>query len=169
KDEIDGTWAVRPLDLLLDPGRTALVLDDPGGELLSGLVCAPMETGGLLREWAPPDPPEIIAGTFPYMAPEQTGRMNRSIDSRSDLYSFGVTWYEMLTGPLPFSPSSPLEWIHCHVARQPVPVAERVNGIPDSISAIVSKLMSKNAEDRYQTAVGVELDLRRCLKEWESH
>src|SRR5258708_4341708 len=102
------------------------------------------------------------------MAPEETGRMNRAIDSRSDLYAFGITMYEMLTSELPFTAADPMEWIHCHVARHPIPVGERLNGIPAVISAIVSKLMSKNAEDRYQTAAGIEVDLRRCLREWES-
>jgi serine/threonine protein kinase len=101
----------------------------------------------LVRERQAPEPPSVIAGTLPYMAPEQTGRMNRSIDSRSDLYAFGITMYEMLTSELPFTASDPMEWIHCHVARHPIPVGERVNGIPAVISAIISKLMSKNAED----------------------
>ena len=73
----------------------------------------------LPRERQPPAPPEEIAGTLAYMAPEQTGRMNRSIDSRSDLYSLGVTLYEMLTGALPFTATDPMEWVHCHIARQP--------------------------------------------------
>ena len=103
------------------------------------------------------------------MAPEQTGRMNRSIDARSDLYSLGITFYEMLTGTLPFTAADPMEWVHCHIARQPVPPDERVAGIPGPLSAIVMKLLAKTAEDRYQTAAGVEADLRRCLAEWEAH
>ena len=75
----------------------------------------------LPRERQAPAPPEIIAGTLAYMAPEQTGRMNRSIDSRSDLYALGVIFYEMLTGTLPFTAADPMEWVHCHIARQPVP------------------------------------------------
>ncbi len=104
----------------------------------------------LPRERQSPKPPEFIAGTLAYMAPEQTGRMNRSIDSRSDLYSLGVTLYEMLTGVLPFDATDPMEWVHCHVARQPPPITERLERIPEAISAIVSKLLAKHAEERYQ-------------------
>lgn len=123
----------------------------------------------LPRERQPPDPPEVIAGTLAYMAPEQTGRMNRSVDSRSDLYSLGVTLYEMLTGTLPFTASDPMEWVHCHIARQADAPGERVSGIPEVLSSIVMKLLTKTAEERYQTAAGVESDLRRCLRQWQSN
>jgi serine/threonine protein kinase len=102
------------------------------------------------------------------MAPEQTGRMNRSIDARSDLYSLGVTFYQMLTGTLPFTAADPLEWVHCHIARQPVPPDERTVETPAALSVIVMKLLAKTAEERYQTAAGLEADLRRCLWQWES-
>ncbi len=122
----------------------------------------------LHRERQVAEPPEVIAGTLAYMAPEQTGRMNRSIDSRSDLYALGVTLYEMLTGSLPFTASDPMAWVHCHIARRPTPPAERMRTIPPVVSAIIMKLLAKTVEERYQTAAGLERDLQRCLAEWES-
>src|ERR1700687_2956394 len=121
----------------------------------------------LPRERQAPAPPEVIAGTLAYMAPEQTGRMNRSVDSRSDLYALGVTFYEMLTGTLPFTAADPMEWVHCHIARKPVPPNERVAGVSARLSVIVMNLLAKTAEERYQTAAGVEADLQRCLAAWE--
>lgn len=114
----------------------------------------------LPRERQAPEPPETIAGTLAYMAPEQTGRMNRSIDSRSDLYALGVTLYQMLTGALPFMAADPTEWVHCHIARKPVAPSARLATVPAAISHIVMKLLAKTAEERYQTAAGVERDLR---------
>jgi predicted ATPase/signal transduction histidine kinase len=122
----------------------------------------------LPRERLTPEPPEFIAGTLAYMAPEQTGRMNRSVDSRSDLYSLGVVLYEMLTGALPFTASDPMEWVHCQVARQPAIPSERLRSIPACVSAIIMKLLAKTAEERYQTAAGVESDLLRCRSDWGS-
>src|SRR5215469_15816937 len=217
KDELDRAWALRPLDLIRDSGRTVLVLEDEGGEPVDQLLGVPMGVGRFLRlsvaialtlgrlhqrglvhkdikpanilfndatgevrltgfgiasrfarERQSPHPPETIAGTLVYMAPEQTGRMNRSIDSRSDLYALGATFYQMLTGALPFVAVDPMEWVHCHLARRPVPPAERLKEIPGAVSAIVMKLLAKRAEDRYQTAAGLESDLRGCLIEWEA-
>jgi serine/threonine protein kinase len=122
----------------------------------------------LPRERQSPEPPEILAGTLAYMAPEQTGRMNRSVDTRSDLYSLGVTLYELLTGALPFTAAEPLEWVHCHIARQPVPLSERRRDVPAPLSAIIMKLLAKTPEERYQTVSGLEHDLRRCLAAWEA-
>src|SRR5262249_26867659 len=114
----------------------------------------------LPRECQPAEPPELISGTLAYMAPEQTGRMNRSIDSRSDLYALGIMLYELLTGSLPFTASDPMEWVHCHIARQPLTPAERLTVVPGAVSAIIMKLLAKTPEERYQSAVGVEGDLR---------
>src|ERR1700719_2069266 len=120
------------------------------------------------RERQAIEPPETLAGTLAYMAPEQTGRMNRSIDSRSDLYALGVTFYRMLTGVLPFATADPMELVHCHLARRPLPPADRVKVIPSAVSAIIMRLLAKTAEERYQTAAGLENDLRSCLARWEA-
>jgi PAS domain S-box-containing protein len=139
-----------------------VLVDDDGNVRLTGFGIA----SRLPREHQSPVPSEIIAGTLSYMAPEQTGRMNRSMDARSDLYSLGITLYKMLTGTLPFAAADPLEWVHCHIARQPMPPGDRA-AVPELLSAITMKLLAKNAEERYQTASGLESDLRRCLAEWE--
>src|SRR6202790_2459862 len=146
---------IKPANILVDSAS--------GAVWLTGFGIA----SRLPRERQSAEPPEMIAGTLAYMAPEQTGRMNRSIDSRSDLYSLGVTFYEMLTGVLPFTASDPMEWVHCHIARQPVTPDQYAKEIPAPLSAIVMKLLAKTAEERYQTAAGVESDLRRCQAEWE--
>jgi PAS domain S-box-containing protein len=122
----------------------------------------------LPRERQPPEAPETIAGTLAYMAPEQTGRMNRSIDCRSDLYALGVTLYEMLTGMLPFTAAEAIEWVHCHIAREPIAPDERVAHVPAPVAAIVMKLLAKTAENRYQTAASLERDLRRCHTQWHA-
>ncbi|WP_434427068.1 AAA family ATPase [Nannocystis pusilla] len=111
----------------------------------------------------------ILTGSLPYMSPEQTGRMNRPLDFRSDLYSLGVTFYRMLTGRLPFRASDPLEWIHCHVARRVTPPSALRPSVPEVVSAIVVKLLAKVAEDRYQSARGLRRDLERCLAAWHAH
>src|ERR1700737_2365337 len=147
---------IKPANVLVDSAS--------GAVWLTGFGIA----SRLPRERQSAEPPEGIAGPPPYMAPEQTGRMNRSIDARSDLYSLGVTLYEMVTGVLPFTASDPMEWVHSHIARQPMSPCERVSGIPDTVAAIILKLLAKNAEDRYRTAAGVETDLRQCLAHWQA-
>ncbi|MEG4940899.1 AAA family ATPase [Microcoleus sp. F4-D5] len=107
--------------------------------------------------------PGILEGTLAYISPEQTGRMNRALDYRTDFYSLGVTFYELLTGKLPFDTEDALELVHCHIARQPVPPHEIEPVIPLIVSQLVSKLMAKNAENRYQTALGIKQDLETCL------
>ena len=125
----------------IQPGNVLVSLEqsgDAGHVWLTGFGIA----SRLLRERQAPAPPEIIAGALAYMSPEQTGRMNRSIDTRSDLYSLGVTLYQMLTGVLPFAAADPLEWVHCHIARQPVAPAAR-RKVPEPLSAIVMRLLAK--------------------------
>ncbi|MEG4117324.1 AAA family ATPase [Microcoleus sp. N9_B4] len=106
--------------------------------------------------------PNLLEGTLAYMSPEQTGRMNRSVDYRTDFYSLGITFYEMLTGKLPFSAKDPLEFVHCHIAKAPIPPQKLNPEIPDAVSEIVMKLLSKTAEDRYQSAFGLKVDLETC-------
>ncbi|EGK88093.1 GAF domain-containing protein [Microcoleus vaginatus PCC 9802] len=117
----------------------------------------------LTREMPTLKNPNVLEGTLAYISPEQTGRMNRSIDYRTDFYSLGVTFYELLTGKLPFETEDALELVHCHIARQPVPPHEIKPEIPLIVSQIVCKLMAKNAENRYQTALGLKQDLEMCL------
>lgn len=109
--------------------------------------------------------PNTLEGTIAYISPEQTGRMNRGIDYRTDFYSLGVTLYEMLTRRLPFESSDPMEMVHYHIARQPVSAHEIDPTIPEILSDIIMKLMSKMAEDRYQSAHGIKVDLINCLNE----
>jgi predicted ATPase/serine phosphatase RsbU (regulator of sigma subunit) len=104
----------------------------------------------------------LLDGTLAYMSPEQTGRMNRSLDRRTDLYSLGVTLYQLLTGHLPFEASDPLELVHAHIARAPRPIQELAPDVPAPLTAIVLKLLAKAAEDRYQSAEGLKADLEEC-------
>ncbi|HIK40043.1 serine/threonine-protein kinase PknK, partial [Thermoleptolyngbya sp. M55_K2018_002] len=104
-----------------------------------------------------------LEGTLAYLSPEQTGRMNRSLDYRTDFYSLGATLYELLTGSPPFSTSDPMELIHSHLAKQPDPPHDANPAVPPVLSQIVLKLLAKNAEDRYQSAYGLKTDLERCL------
>lgn len=113
-------------------------------------------------------PPALIEGTLAYISPEQTGRMNRGIDYRTDLYSLGVTLYRMLTGSMPFNGADALEWCHCHLAHPPQPLYALCPDLPPVLSEIVLKLLAKAAEDRYQSANGLAHDLRRCLDEMAS-
>ncbi len=103
--------------------------------------------------------PEVLEGTLQYISPEQTGRMNRTLDHRTDFYSMGATFYEMLTGAPPFEVDDKLELVHCHVAREPVPVYRRNPDVPLALSKIVGRMMAKKAEDRYQSAAGIVADL----------
>ena len=110
---------------------------------------------------------DTLVGTLAYISPEQTGRMNRSVDYRTDFYSLGVILYELFTGQLPFESSDVLELIHDHIARQPRPPHEIEPAIPRLVSNIVLRLLAKNAEDRYQTAHGLLADLESCFDQWQ--
>ncbi|MBE9126992.1 MULTISPECIES: ATP-binding sensor histidine kinase [unclassified Coleofasciculus] len=112
--------------------------------------------------------PNVLEGTLAYISPEQTGRMNRSLDYRTDFYSLGVTFYELLTGKLPFETDDALELVHCHIAKVPISPHEVNSEIPQVVSDIVMKLMAKTAEDRYQSAFGIKADLELCLTQLES-
>jgi predicted ATPase/signal transduction histidine kinase len=108
----------------------------------------------------------VLEGTLAYLSPEQTGRMNRGIDYRSDFYALGVTFYQLLAGKLPFASDDPMELIHCHLAVSAIPVHRANPKVPAVLSQIVAKLMAKNAEDRYQSAIGLKHDLEICLHQW---
>ncbi|MDF5737816.1 MULTISPECIES: AAA family ATPase [unclassified Nostoc] len=107
-----------------------------------------------------------LEGTLAYLSPEQTGRMNRGIDYRSDFYSLGVTFFELLSGELPFESHEPMELVHCHIAKLPPFVCDFNPDLPLMLGEIVRKLMAKNAEDRYQSALGLKHDLVSCLEQW---
>ena len=147
---------IKPDNILVHPTTGDVKITDFG--LASPLPCQRRESASARR----------IEGSLPYMSPEQTGRMNRAPDQRSDLYSLGVTFSQMLTGKLPFHAADPLGWVHCHIARSPLPPAELAPSVPGAVSAIVMKLLAKEAEDRYQTARGLRHDLERCLEQWSA-
>ncbi|WP_437752523.1 AAA family ATPase [Sorangium sp. So ce1389] len=147
---------IKPQNLLCNPDTGEVKITDLGIASLATGESQHLAHSGL------------IEGTLAYMAPEQTGRMNRSIDERADLYSLGVTFYEMLTGTLPFQASDPVEWVHCHIALNPPPPHAIVPSLPPALSAIVLKLLSKSAEERYQSALGLRHDLDQCSAQLEA-
>ncbi|MEA5573044.1 AAA family ATPase [Calothrix sp. UHCC 0171] len=143
---------IKPANILIHPETKQVKLIDFS---ISSLL--PKETQTIIN-------PNLLEGTLAYLSPEQTGRMNRGIDYRSDFYSLGVTFYELLTGELPFPSDDPMELVHCHIAKIPKGLANREN-IPQLLADIVMKLMAKNAEDRYQSALGLKYDLEICLEQ----
>ncbi|MGL5193385.1 MAG: protein kinase domain-containing protein, partial [Chroococcales cyanobacterium] len=147
---------INPSNLVLNPNTQELKLIDFG------------ISTQLSRENPTFRNPNLLEGTLPYIAPEQTGRMNRSVDYRSDFYSLGATFYELLTGRVPFPSDDPLALVHSHIAQQPIPPHQLNPEIPEAISHIILKLMSKNAEDRYQSAYGLKRDLEECLRQWQT-
>ncbi|WP_438030831.1 AAA family ATPase [Sorangium sp. So ce233] len=147
---------IKPQNLIYNPETGQVKITDLGIACLSQ------------REHQHLAPVGLIEGTLAYMAPEQTGRMNRWIDERTDLYSLGVTFHQMLTGALPFEAGDPVEWVHCHIAQMPPPVHALVPSIPPLLSAVVLKLLSKAAEERYQSATGLRHDLEGCFARWRA-
>ncbi|MCW5312469.1 AAA family ATPase [Nostoc sp. KVJ3] len=142
---------IKPSNILINPETKQVKLID-----FSIASLLPRETQTLIN-------PNVLEGTLSYISPEQTGRMNRGIDYRTDFYSLGVTFYELLTGELPFPLNEPMELVHCHIAKAAPLVSEINPQIPSALSEIVKKLMAKNAEDRYQSALGLKFDLENCL------
>jgi predicted ATPase len=146
---------IKPANILINPVTKQVKIIDFG---ISSLL--PKETLEILN-------PNVLEGTLAYIAPEQTGRMNRGIDYRSDFYSLGVTLFELFTGELPFHAEDAIGWVYCHLAQMATP-ADRINpDLPVAIAQIIAKLMAKNAEDRYQTAFGIKFDLTECLRQWQ--
>jgi len=146
---------LKPANILINPSSKQVKLID-----FSIASLLPRETQEIQN-------PNVLEGTLPYISPEQTGRMNRGIDYRTDFYSLGVTFYELLTGKLPFQTEDPIDLVHCHLAKQPIPASIVNQSVPLVLSEIVSKLMAKNAEARYQSALGLKYDLETCLFQWQ--
>ncbi len=141
---------IKPANILINPDTQQIKITDFS---ISSLLLR--ETQQLQRN--------ILEGTLAYISPEQTGRINRGVDYRSDFYSLGVTFYELLTGQLPFTSNEPSELVHCHITKQPVAVDAINFDVPKALAVVVSKLMAKNPEERYQSALGLKYDLLVCL------
>lgn len=143
---------IKPANILIHPDTKVLKLIDFS---ISSLL--PRETTEIQN-------PNVLEGTLAYLSPEQTGRMNRGIDYRSDFYSLGVSFFELLTGKVPFDAQDPMELVHCHIAKLPPNVCDVNSEIPLVVGEIIHKLMAKNAEDRYQSALGLKHDLHLCIE-----
>ncbi|MEG4571428.1 AAA family ATPase [Microcoleus sp. N3A4] len=144
---------IKPSNILINPETKQIKLID-----FSIASLLPRETQTLIN-------PNVLEGTLAYISPEQTGRMNRGIDYRTDFYSLGVTFFELLTAELPFQANDVMELVHCHIAKASPLVQEITSEIPSVLSKIVNKLMAKNAEERYQSALGIKNDLENCLSQ----
>jgi PAS domain S-box-containing protein len=148
---------INPANIVFNPSTNQLKIIDFG----IASIFAPEK----LTEQPTLKNPHVLEGTVAYISPEQTGRMNRTLDYRTDYYSLGAALYEMVTRQLPFETASALELVHCHIAKQPKPAAEVDRQIPAAVSNIIAKLLAKNAEERYQSAWGIKADLEECLNQ----
>ena len=146
---------IKPAHVLVDPVNASVHLTGFG-------IAVPAEQAQAAGE------AEVITGSLAYMAPEQTGYIDRPVDFRSDLYAFGVSLYESMTGVLPFSATDVMGWVHCHIALSPVTPAAHSADLPAPVAALILKLLAKAQQERYQSAVGVQADLERCLLQWQS-
>ncbi len=146
---------IKPSNIVINPDTKDVKLID-----FSISTLLPRETQEVIN-------PKVLEGTLAYMSPEQTGRMNRGIDYRSDFYSLGITFYEILTNQLPFSSTDPIELVYFHLAKEPTPPGNFNTEIPVMVNNIILKMMAKNAEDRYQNIFGLKHDLETCLKSWQ--
>lgn len=147
---------IKPLNIMLDEASGAPRIVDFG-------IAA-----RLSQETPEASIPSRLEGTLAYISPEQTGRMNRTVDRRSDLYSLGATLYEVLSGSVPFPTKDPTEIIHCHVVRSPAPLHELSKDVPRALSDVVMRLLKKTPEERYQSARGLKADLEECLRQWSA-
>ncbi|MEB3341566.1 AAA family ATPase [Okeania sp.] len=147
---------IKPSNIVINPDTGDIKLID-----FSISTLLPRETQEIIN-------PNVLQGTLAYMSPEQTGRMNRGIDYRSDFYSLGITFYEILTNQLPFISNDPIELVYFHIAKEPTPPTELNTEIPETINNIIRKMMAKNAEERYQNAFGLKHDLETCLNSWQA-
>lgn len=146
---------IKPANIIIDPDTQRIKLID-----LSISSQLSEETQDYIN-------PRLLEGTLAYISPEQTGRMNLAIDYRSDFYSLGIMLFEMLTGQLPFQSSDILELIHAHIAKLPPDIREINPKVPSQIAALVAKLLAKNPENRYISAVGLKADLVNCMQQWQ--
>ncbi|MBH8567190.1 AAA family ATPase [Nostoc sp. CENA67] len=147
---------IKPANILINPDTKKIKLID-----FSIASLLPKETQNIQN-------PGVLEGTLAYLAPEQTGRMNRGIDYRVDFYALGATFFELLTGQLPFISNDPMELVHYHIAKEPPLVCALNLDIPLVLAQIIKKLLAKNAEDRYQSASGLKYDLEICLNQLQN-
>lgn len=146
---------IKPLNIIISPSSGQVQLIDFG--LSTRVLSGTQEASGT----------GILEGSLPYISPEQTGRMNRPVDYRSDLYSLGVTLFELATGRLPFTANHPLEWVHAHLAQKPPDPRTFRPNLPEAIAIIIMKLLAKTSEDRYQSAYNLQKDLENCAAQWK--